>query len=134
MVFLYLCVLVLPNVTLIFALFGRYFIVIDGLWETTSWDIIRNAFPEGAHCSRVLITTDIEEVALDCCDYQSNAGIIWAPESILDSNYQSNAQVGIFKMEPLSLDDSKDLFYNRVFGSKPDFSEQLKKYSEDITL
>ncbi|RLM58597.1 putative disease resistance RPP13-like protein 2 isoform X2 [Panicum miliaceum] len=97
----------------------RYFIVIDGLWETTSWDIIRNAFPEGAHCSRVLITTDIEEVALECCDYQSNAGSTWAPGSVLE-------------MEPLSIDDSRDLFFNTVFGSKPDFSEELKKYSEDI--
>ncbi|KAG2560478.1 hypothetical protein PVAP13_8KG063200 [Panicum virgatum] len=110
----------------------RYFIVIDGLWETTSWDIIRNAFPEGAHCSRVLITTDTEEVALECCDYQSNAGITWAPESSLDLDSHFHAQVGIFKMEPLSIDDSMDLFYNRVFGSKPVFSEQLKKYSEDI--
>ncbi|RLM69220.1 putative disease resistance RPP13-like protein 2 isoform X2 [Panicum miliaceum] len=110
----------------------RYFIVIDGLWETTSWDIIRNAFPDGAHCSSVLITTDIEEVALECCDYQSNAGTTWAPESMLGSDSHFHAQVGIFKMEPLSIDDSMDLFFNRVFGSKPDLSEQLKKHSEDI--
>ncbi|RCV37276.1 hypothetical protein SETIT_8G049900v2 [Setaria italica] len=110
----------------------RYFIVIDGLCETTSWDIIRNAFPEGAHCSRVLITTDIEEVALECCDYQSNASVTSAPDFMLDSDSHFHAQVGIFKMEPLSTDHSMELFCNRVFGSNPQFCEQLKKYSEEI--
>ncbi|CAL4985662.1 unnamed protein product [Urochloa decumbens] len=110
----------------------RYFIVIDGLWETTSWGIIKSAFPEGAHCSIVLITTDIEEVALECCDYQSNAGVSWTPESILDSDSHFHFQVGIFKMDPPSINDSMELFFNRVFGSKPEFSEQLKEYSKDI--
>ncbi|CAO2147879.1 unnamed protein product [Urochloa humidicola] len=110
----------------------RYFIVIDGLWETTSWDIIRSAFPEGAHCSIVLITTDIEEVALECCDCQPNAGVTWTPESILDPDSHFHAQEGIFKMEPLSTDDSIELFFKRVLGSKLEFSEQLKKYSDDI--
>ncbi|CAL4985654.1 unnamed protein product [Urochloa decumbens] len=110
----------------------RYFIVIDGLWETTSWDIIKSAFPERVHCSRVLITTDIEEVALECCDYQPNASIIKEPESMLDSDPHFHVQVGIFKVDPLSTDDSKELFFNRVLGSKTEFSEQMKKYSEDI--
>ncbi|CAD6254185.1 unnamed protein product [Miscanthus lutarioriparius] len=89
----------------------RYFIVIDGLWETTSWDIVISAFPEDTHCSRILITTDIEEVALECCDYESDA---------------------IFKMEPLGGNYSTELFFNRVFGFKHECSKQLKENSEEI--
>ncbi|CAD6254199.1 unnamed protein product [Miscanthus lutarioriparius] len=89
----------------------RYFIVIDGLWETTSWDIVISAFPEDTHCSRILITTDIEEVALECCDYEPDA---------------------IFKMEPLSGNYSTELFFNRLFGFEHELSKQLKENSEEI--
>jgi len=81
------------------------------LWETTSWDIASSAFPEDTHCSRVLVTTDIQEVALECCDYQSD---------------------GIFTMEPLSRNDTRELLLNRVFGSNHECSEQLKEVSEEI--
>ncbi|RCV37756.1 hypothetical protein SETIT_8G088500v2 [Setaria italica] len=72
---------------------------------------IYGAFPEGIDCSRILITTDIEEVALECCDYQSDC---------------------IFKMEPLSRNNSRELFLNRMFGSKHECTEQLKDVSEKI--
>jgi hypothetical protein len=81
------------------------------LWETTSWDIVSSAFPDETHCSRILITTDIEEVALECCDYESDA---------------------IFKMEPLGGNHSTELFFNRVFGFKHECSKQLKESSEEI--
>ncbi|PUZ44287.1 hypothetical protein GQ55_8G078000 [Panicum hallii var. hallii] len=89
----------------------RYLIVIDGLWETTSWDIVSSAFPEDTLCSRVLVTTDIQEVALECCDYQSD---------------------GIFTMEPLSRNDTRELLFNRAFGSNHECSEQLKEVSEEV--
>ncbi|CAD6257499.1 unnamed protein product [Miscanthus lutarioriparius] len=89
----------------------RYFIVIDGLSETTSWDIVISALPEDTHCSRILITTDTEEVAQECCDYGSDA---------------------IFKMEPLSGNYSRELFFNRVFGFEHELSKQLKENSEEI--
>ena len=81
------------------------------MWETTSWDIVSSAFTDDAHCSRILITTDIEEVALECCDYESDA---------------------IFKMEPLGGNYSTELFFNRVFGFKHECSKQLKENSEEI--
>jgi len=85
--------------------------VIDGLWETASWDIVNSAFPQDTNCSRILITTDIEEVALECCDYESDA---------------------IFKMEPLSGNYSTELFFNRLFGFEHELSKQLKENSEEI--
>ncbi|OEL19360.1 Disease resistance protein RPM1 [Dichanthelium oligosanthes] len=88
-----------------------YIIVIDGLWETMSWDIVYSAFPEDAPCSRILITTDLEEVALECCDFESDA---------------------IFKMEPLKGNYPTELFFNRVFGAKHERSEQLNENSEEI--
>ncbi|CAO2148427.1 unnamed protein product [Urochloa humidicola] len=94
----------------------RYLIVIDCLWDTTSWDIVNSAFPWGSDSSRILITTDINEVALETCDHQSH---------------------GIINMEPLSINDSKALFYNIVFDSRDKsrdkYSEELMKASEVIT-
>lgn len=89
----------------------RYFIVIDDLWETTSWDIINSAFPKGQDCSRILMTTTIEDVALECCDYQSD---------------------DICKMKPLSRDDSLNLFLNSAFGSEQNCSERLREVSTEI--
>ncbi|KAF8689659.1 hypothetical protein HU200_041721 [Digitaria exilis] len=89
----------------------RYFILIDGLWETTSWDIVNSAFPDDTRCSRILITTDIEEVALECCNYQSD---------------------GIFEMDPLSRNNSRELFLDRIFIFRHECSGQLKEDSEEI--
>lgn len=115
---------------MVYSALGRYFIIIDGLWETISWDIIRRAFPEGTQGSRILITPDIEEVALECCDYLTNASVNWAPE-LDSSDSHFLAQVGILKMEPLSTDDSMELFFNKV-GCKTELSEHLEKYAEEI--
>ncbi|XP_040384621.1 disease resistance protein RGA5-like isoform X2 [Oryza brachyantha] len=89
----------------------RYFILIDDLWETSSWDIVSSAFPKGECCCRVLTTTNIEEVALECCDYQYD---------------------DIYKMKPLSRDDSANLFFSSVFGSEHNCSEELKNVSYEI--
>ncbi|KAF0896764.1 hypothetical protein E2562_027289 [Oryza meyeriana var. granulata] len=89
----------------------RYFIVIDDLWETTSWDIVNSAFPKGHDCSRILMTTAIEDIALECCDYQCD---------------------DICKMKPISRDDSANLFFNSVFGSEQNCSEQLREVSSEI--
>ncbi|OEL23755.1 putative disease resistance RPP13-like protein 2 [Dichanthelium oligosanthes] len=91
----------------------RYFIVIDDVWQTTVWDIILGAFPESNNRSRIIITTEMEDVALECCDYQSNY---------------------IFKMKPLGNVDSKKLFMNIVFGSEHQQSQkELDKASYEIT-
>jgi hypothetical protein len=92
-------------------LFARYFIVIDGLWETMSWDIVNSAFPRSTYCSRILITTDIEDVAFMCSDHQSD---------------------DIFLMEPFSRDYSAELLNNRLSGYKPELFEQLEENLEDI--
>uniref|UniRef100_A0A453MEV3 Disease resistance protein RPM1 n=1 Tax=Aegilops tauschii subsp. strangulata TaxID=200361 RepID=A0A453MEV3_AEGTS len=83
----------------------RYVIVIDDLWETISWDIVASAFPEGNNCSRIITTTEIEGVALECCDYQSD---------------------NILKMKPLGREDSGKLLLNLVFGPECLCPEQLK--------
>uniref|UniRef100_A0A453A9J7 HMA domain-containing protein n=1 Tax=Aegilops tauschii subsp. strangulata TaxID=200361 RepID=A0A453A9J7_AEGTS len=89
----------------------RYVIIIDDIWDTSVWDVATCAFPEGNHGSRIITTTEIEDVALACCSYQSKY---------------------IFKMEPLSVSQSKELFTNAVFCSGKEKSPQLDEVSDEI--
>ncbi|KAF0896760.1 hypothetical protein E2562_027285, partial [Oryza meyeriana var. granulata] len=89
----------------------RYFIVIDDLWETALWNIVNNIFPVVNNFSRIIITAEIEHVALECCGYQSDY---------------------IIRMKPLDSHDSGKVFFNRVFGSEDQCPDQLMELSNKI--
>ncbi|XP_052136039.1 disease resistance protein RGA5-like [Oryza glaberrima] len=86
----------------------RYLIIIDGLWATSTWDVIKCALPDGNSSSRILTTTEIEDLALQSCSY--------------DLKF-------IFKMKPFGEGDSRKLFFSIIFGSHskcpPEVSETL---------
>uniref|UniRef100_A0A8R7TBF2 Disease resistance protein RPM1 n=3 Tax=Triticum urartu TaxID=4572 RepID=A0A8R7TBF2_TRIUA len=88
----------------------RYFLIIDDLWATSVWHVVRRAFPEG-NGSRIVTTTENQDVALACCSYESQY---------------------MFKMERLSLSHSKELFISAVFGSGEQHSRQLDGVSNEI--
>uniref|UniRef100_A0ACD5XUX8 Uncharacterized protein n=1 Tax=Avena sativa TaxID=4498 RepID=A0ACD5XUX8_AVESA len=89
----------------------RYLIVIDDIWDKQTWDIINRALPDGNLCSGILITTEVEDVALKCCG--------------CDSKY-------IFMMKPLGHDDSRKLFLNTAFGPKYECSSELSEVANSI--
>lgn len=85
----------------------RYLIVIDDLWDSSAWRVIKCAFPANNCGSRVLITTRIYSIAFACCCY---------------------SQHYVYNMRPLGEDDSRKLFFSRIFGSGgacPDIFEEL---------
>jgi hypothetical protein len=45
---------------------GRYIIVIDDLWASSTWDIFNHALPKGNCCSRILTTTEVDAIAQTC--------------------------------------------------------------------
>uniref|UniRef100_A0A0E0BM90 NB-ARC domain-containing protein n=1 Tax=Oryza glumipatula TaxID=40148 RepID=A0A0E0BM90_9ORYZ len=89
----------------------RYLIIIDDLWATSTWDIIKCALPDGNNCSRILTTTEIEDLAFQSYDY--------------DYKY-------VLKMKPLGEDDSRDLFFSTVFGPNSTCPTNLREVSCDI--
>jgi disease resistance protein RPM1 len=69
---------------------GRYFVVIDDIWDINILEELKLAFLENNHGSRILTTTPQLDVAREAGD--------------------------VYMLEPLSYDNSKILFYTKIFG------------------
>nr|AAG42167.1 stripe rust resistance protein Yr10 [Triticum aestivum]ADY39271.1 stripe rust resistance protein YR10 [Triticum aestivum]ADY39272.1 stripe rust resistance protein YR10 [Triticum aestivum] len=85
----------------------RYFILIDDIWDKSVWNNIRCALIENECGSRVIATTRILDVAKEVG--------------------------GVYQLKPLSTSDSRQLFYQRIFGigdKRPPI--QLAEVSEKI--
>ncbi|XP_052135477.1 disease resistance protein RGA5-like [Oryza glaberrima] len=84
----------------------RYLIVIDDIWDKSAWERIKYSLFENENGSRIITTTRIHDVA---------------------------RQVGgVYQMTPLSLDDSRKLFYLRIFGAEDTCPNHLAKASKVI--
>lgn len=95
----------LINISLLSKIIFRYLIVMDDIHSTSLWHIIRRAVPEGSGGSRIIITGQIEEVALTCCGFH--------PEYI-------------FKMKYLSMESSRKLFPSIAFGSEDNCPNEVR--------
>ncbi|XP_020187296.1 disease resistance protein RGA5 [Aegilops tauschii subsp. strangulata] len=90
---------------------NRYLIVVDDVWDESAWYIIKCVFPEEGNGSRVIVTTRVEVVAGAACQ---------------------NDREGIYKLEPLSEENSRMLLLNRVFGSEHGCPPQLEQVMTEI--
>ncbi|XP_071917937.1 disease resistance protein RPM1-like [Coffea arabica] len=73
---------------------GRYAIVFDDVWNVEFWNAIKFARPEGNYGNRVMLTTRKADVASASC---------------------TESQDYVYRMEPLSIEDSWTLFCNKIF-------------------
>lgn len=89
----------------------RYLIIMDDVWAASVWDIISHALPKGSHGSRIIITSQIEGVALTCCCYQSEH---------------------VFEMKPLDNEYSRKVFFKRLCGSESYCPQQFREVLNEI--
>ncbi|CAL5012030.1 unnamed protein product [Urochloa decumbens] len=96
----------------------RYLIVVDDVWKIETWNIIRYAlFPDiekripDKAPSTIITTTRIHDVAEACC---SSYGTL------------------VYKMRPLTPNDSKKLFYKRIFSPHDMCPAHLEEVSNKI--
>ncbi|KAL6908042.1 hypothetical protein ACP4OV_002212 [Aristida adscensionis] len=89
----------------------RYLIIIDDLWAASVWDIISPAFPEDSQLSRIIIVTEIEDVALSCCCYHSEY---------------------VFEVKPLHHVHSRKLFFSKFHCTESNFPHDFKGVSNRI--
>ncbi|KAI5678041.1 hypothetical protein M9H77_08991 [Catharanthus roseus] len=78
----------------------RYLIVIDDIWDMEAWNDLKIHFPEDEEYSRILITSRVENVALNI---------------IRSNSISSNS--GPHQLKLLSGEESWDLFQRNVFGN-----------------
>ncbi|CAL4986758.1 unnamed protein product [Urochloa decumbens] len=74
----------------------RYFILIDDIWTTSDWEVIKSWFPSNSCGSRILITTRTRKVARLCCSEYGGL---------------------VHEMKPLNKLDSERLLISKTFGS-----------------
>ncbi|VAH12512.1 unnamed protein product [Triticum turgidum subsp. durum] len=90
----------------------RYLVVIDDIWDEKMCEGINLAFSNRNNLgSRLIITTRIVSVSNSCC---------------------SSANNSIYQMEPLSADDSRRLFYKRIFPANSEYPNEFEQVSKDI--
>ncbi|CAO2142488.1 unnamed protein product [Urochloa humidicola] len=89
----------------------RYFIVIDDIWSTQAWNTIKFSLFENTYGSVVIVTTRIHTVARSCSFPQHDL---------------------VYELRMLNEDDSKMLFFRRIFGSEDKCPQQLKEVSIEI--
>ncbi|KAI9080490.1 hypothetical protein K1719_037604 [Acacia pycnantha] len=76
--------------------FTRYFIVLDDVWETEHWDLLKLALPNHDSASRILITTRNEDLARYATTYEED---------------------NMFHLQRLSESESWELFCKKTFSS-----------------
>ncbi|CAN6352241.1 unnamed protein product [Urochloa humidicola] len=89
----------------------RYLIIVEDLCATSTWDIVKRALPDSNCCSRILTTTEIEDLALHSCDHDPKH---------------------VYKMQPLGEDNSRKLFFSSVFGPQEECPPELREISHDV--
>jgi len=86
----------------------RYFIVMDDIWETQSWETIKLALIENNCGSRIVTTTRKFKVATEVGE--------------------------VYNIKPLSDDESRKLLYSRIFGVEADNLDYLPDKVSDKIL
>ncbi|CAL4905777.1 unnamed protein product [Urochloa decumbens] len=89
----------------------RYLIIVDDIWSTQAWELVKSALPENNLNSRIITTTRIASVAESCCS--SLAG-------------------HVYKIQPLSDQQSHELFFKRLFGDTSACPRHLEAISHGI--
>ncbi|KAL6641664.1 hypothetical protein ACP70R_019845 [Stipagrostis hirtigluma subsp. patula] len=87
----------------------RYFVIVDDVWSTKAWKLMKSALPDNDLGSRVITTTRDESVAKSCC-----------PDD------------HIYKIQRLSEQDSRKLFFKRLPYSESSCPPNLKLVSQEI--
>nr|UBY07574.1 NBS-LRR disease resistance protein [Dasypyrum villosum] len=90
----------------------RYLVIIDDIWDEKLWEGINFAFSSNNNLgSRLITTTRIVSVSNSCCSSDDDS---------------------VYQMEPLSVDDSRRLFYNRIFPGESGCPNEFEQVSRDI--
>nr|UBY07286.1 NBS-LRR disease resistance protein [Dasypyrum villosum] len=90
----------------------RYLVIIDDIWDEKLWEVINFAFSNRNNLgSRLITTTRNFDVSKSCC---------------------LSADDSIYKMKPLSTDDSRRLFHMRIFPDSSGCPSEFQQVSEDI--
>ncbi|KAM3206229.1 hypothetical protein ACQJBY_061727 [Aegilops geniculata] len=85
----------------------RYFIVVDDIWDVETWKAIKCAFAKISYGSKIMITTRIDDVAQSCCGH-------------------------IYNIRPLTMAQSRKLFYERIFSSQEKCPSHLERICHHI--